>query len=103
VILWDYALEGHDIRIAGVKKAHLNKYLGGTKLPNQNVMVDQAELVVTNYIDNLLVGTGYHVVIHIFTFPKKTQETVPLDYTLFLGLIGTEPPVFDWQTNWWDR
>jgi len=99
MLIWDDILEGHNIRIDGAYKGHIDKYLGGDKLPNKNVTVEQAELISTNYLNNLLSGTGYEVRIHIFSFPKKTEETVPFVYTLNLYPAGSphdDHPGYDW-------
>lgn len=103
MIIWDDILQQHDIRIKGAVKAQLNKYLGGSSIPNSNVTVEQAELVVTNFLNGAVVDEGYHVYIHIFSFPKKTQEEVPFVYTIWLGGIGDEPVVYPGNTYWWER
>ena len=102
MIIWDDILEQHNIRIKGAAKAQLNKYLGDTKLPNKNVMAAQAETVVMNFINNALSGTNMHFYIHIFSFPKKTEETNPFNYLAWLGPIGIEPTVFPGDTYWWE-
>lgn len=99
MIIWDEILEQHNIRIAGTIHASINKYLDGGKLPNKNVMVEQAELVITNVLNNSLSGTGYECRIHIFSFPKKTQETTPFSYMLNVYPVGSpydDHPSYDW-------
>lgn len=96
-IIWNEILEQHNIKPKGAVRAQLDKYIDGGKLPNQNVTVEHAELVIKNTINSLISVDGVHLYIHIYSFPKKTQETNPFDYVLWMGEIGTEPPV-----NWWE-
>ena len=73
MIIWNEALQQHDIRIKGNVRAHLNKYLnGGETYPNKNVTVEQAEGVVADYIYPLIFDDGYHSYIHIFSFGRNT-------------------------------
>ena len=102
MIIWDEILGQHKIRIKGAVKAHLNKHLGSDRLPNKNVTAAQVETVVTNFIDNALSGTDMHCHIHIWTFPKKTQESIPFHYILWLGAVGTEPIVEPGCSEWWE-
>ena len=96
-IIWDEILESHDIKPKGAVRAQLDKYIDDGSLPNQNVTAAQAEAVIKSTMDSLLLVDGVHLYIHIFSFPKKTQETNPFDYVLWVGEIGTEP-----FTNWWE-
>ena len=102
MILWDEILEKHNIRIRGEYKSHVDKYLEGGKLPNQNVTVEQAELYIITRVNSELSGTGYHCFIHIFSFPKKKSEEVPLVYKLWIGPLATEPVGF-LHFEWWER
>lgn len=102
MLIWNQTLQQHDIRINGVVKAKVDKYLGGTSYPNKSVTAAQAETVTQNYVNPLIADTGYHLVIHIFSFPKKTEETNPFEYIIWLGSIGDEPPVYPGNTYWWE-
>ena len=98
MIIWDDILGEHFIRVGGNIKARFNRFLDGDQLPNQNVTVEQAELVSTNYLNNLLNGTNYHMQVKIFSFPKKGgDEGLPFEYNLWIGPIGEDPP-----DQWWE-
>ena len=90
------------MRVPGGYDPSLDKFLGGTVLPTNNVTVEQAELVVTNFLSNALSGSGCHAYIHIFSFPKKTEEAVPLSYILWLGPTDPEPYISPGNTYWWE-
>jgi hypothetical protein len=102
MIIWNDTLQQHDIRIKGNIRAKVDKYLGGDNYPNANVTAEQVETVVQNYVNPLIEADGYHLYIHIFSFPKKTQEGNPFEYVVWLGGIGDEPPVMPGNTYWWE-
>ena len=103
MIIWDEALQRHNIRIKGNIRGKVDKYLnGGAVLPNKNVKAEQAETVAQNYINPLIEADGYHLYIHIFSFPKKTEETNPFEYVVWLGDLDDEPHVYPGNTYWWE-
>ena len=102
MLIWDDIEQEHNIRIKGIQKAKINKYLGGTDYLNKNVTAEQAETVAQNYINPLIEADGYHLYIHIFSFPKKTEETNPFEYIVWLGGLDDEPPVYPGNTYWWE-
>jgi len=102
MIIWDPVLEQHNIGYQGVVKAQLTKYFDGGQLPNQNVTIAQAEVVIENFIDNALSDTPYHIRIHIFSMPNRIDTEIPFNYKVWMGSIGTEPPIDPTNTYWWE-
>ena len=101
MIIWDKTENVHNIRIGGLNRVKLTKYLSGSDYVNKNVTIAQAETVARTFLNTAFSKTEFHCYLHIFTMPKKTQETVPFDYVLWCGPIGMEPSAPS-GLQWWE-
>jgi hypothetical protein len=97
-IIWNSIDGTHDIKPKGILRKKFDKYVNDGKLPNKNVTAAQAETVIKLQLDPLLLVDGVHLYIHIFSFPKRTQEHILFKYVLWIGHIGTEP-----GADWWEN
>ena len=102
MLIYNPTIDGHDIRLSyGITK-QFHKYCIDGKLPNKNVNAAQAEAFVENEINTAIVSTDKHIRIHLFSFPKKTEEENPLIYRLWCGPLNLEPSVMLGNTYWWE-
>lgn len=100
MLIWD--IDGHNIRLNGVVKKKLDKFLGGNNYPNKNVTAAQAEAAAETAFNTELESDGYHIKLHLFSFPKKTEEQIPLNYRLWIGSTDLKPVITPGNTYWWE-